>query len=892
MKSFKRLGAKASSALAPPRAAAASRTQQLSFPIADIAAGGKPPSRRVTVPDRFESPEAYQKVWASALYEEINLGMHETAASLLKAAKDIAPSHCGGNCDAVLRWLDKADGDAARRVQASARSKRAPLYTRASVRKQKKGGGGYQHGRYQKKRKGSDEEEESSPPKFFLKLQDKEHSSNYSVDTVFVVASTLSFQHSRLEWVGFARSRWHGPSSDNVMEVGWVGEAPPLKANKETDVFVIRGPNLQSELKMLDALDAVGSSRGQSSQLPLLPALLHPRSPASPPTVPGDGAVAAAVAEQVDRFGLNPEQTDVLKAASSWYAGAGDDGTHSDSEQGVLLCHGVFGAGKSMTLRALTLALVALSKDPAVRLRRLSSEAQAQNTKPPRVVVVGYTNMSVDNVLTGLMDDGFKNFVRVGSLKKIEKTLLPFTATNSNGKGESDTQVIKELTEMLKDNLPPAERDAVELTISELQADKRRSASRTAKLQQADVVGVTCLSANNPVLDAICGGDRPCIMLMDECSQMLEPMSLVALSRFRAARLVAVGDPKQLPPTLGSASSSEAEARAAKLGLGKTLFTRLAASAPTVMLRTQYRCHPHIASVVNNLFYDRQLLTAPIVESRPLLLPHLFAASFVNTAGAGHQFEENQLRTGSFNNDGEAHFCVQLLMELMGRHGVTAEQIGVIALYKAQANLLAHKLEQGGAGAGVLVSTVDAFQGGERDIIIISCARSKGVGFTANSERLNVALTRARHHLVIIGNAQALGTNRTWAGVMNHETMRGGSVAEFVQMLRNSPAANSDEREPEDSSSPAGAVDRGAPSVVEMAPAAADDPSELEAEFAAELSNTGHGPTQPEDLMATSTSQIAKTSQEAPPAAAAAVPGVQQPEAGAETSPQQPSLWD
>ena len=136
---------------------------------------------------------------------------------------------------------------------------------------------------------------------------------------------------------------------------------------------------------------------------------------------------------------------------------------------------------------------------------------------------------------------------------------------------------------------------------------------------------------------------------------------------------------------------------------------------------------------------------------------------------------------------------------------------------------------------------------------------------------------------------------------LNHETMRGGSVAEFVQMLRNSPAANSD-REPEDSSPPAGpdsatdiatmdpAVDRGAPSVVEMAPAAADDPSELEAELA-ELANVA-GTTPPEDLMATSTSQIAKTSQEAPQAAAAAVPGVQQPEAGAETSPQQPSLWD
>ena len=74
--------------------------------------------------------------------------------------------------------------------------------------------------------------------------------------------------------------------------------------------------------------------------------------------------------------------------------------------------------------------------------------------------------------------------------------------------------------------------------------------------------------------------------------------------------------------------------------------------------------------------------------------------------------------------------------------------------------------------------------------------------------------------------------------------------------------------------------------------ASTSEESPGEAELAAELSNSAHGPTPPEDLIATSTSQIAKTSQEAPPAAAAAVPGVQQPEAGAETSPQQPSLWD
>lgn len=119
---------------------------------------------------------------------------------------------------------------------------------------------------------------------------------------------------------------------------------------------------------------------------------------------------------------------------------------------------------------------------------------------------------------------------------------------------------------------------------------------------------------------------------------------------------------------------------------------------------------------------------------------------------------------------------------------MTANQIGVIALYKAQAHLLRSRIDEecGVDDGAILVSTVDAFQGGERDIILISCARTSTVGFTDNAERLNVALTRARHHLIIIGNAVALQVSKTWAAVIQHKDVCRGTIDCLHEHLRNS----------------------------------------------------------------------------------------------------------
>jgi len=414
VKAFKRLGAPSAGSRpihARSGASAASggdggrqrdgRTK-LNFPIAEIARGTTAmPKRSTVVPDTFESAAKYQHVWSSALHEEINLSLHDNASALLSAAKTVAPSQCGGQPTAVLNWLAHADGAAAKRVQGHARKCGVGLYTQATLRKHTGSGG---QGRWKKKRSSSDDEDEDAAkqePKFFLKLQDRENYKEFSKDMLFIVASNLSFRAAaRLDFVGFLRSHWHGPSSsDGSLEVGWVGDAPHFPANKEQKVFVLRGPQINSELAMLDALEQAGlaaasgsQTSGKVSPVPLLPAILHPPtgSTAVAPSVTEGDVICAAVSELVSKVGLNAEQASVLQAAASWFAPGEALRVPTEQDQGgqgILLVHGVFGAGKSMTLRALTKLLVDLSKMKGVCFRRLGQNdhvPKSANAQRPR----------------------------------------------------------------------------------------------------------------------------------------------------------------------------------------------------------------------------------------------------------------------------------------------------------------------------------------------------------------------------------------------------------------------------------------------------------------------------------------------------------------------------
>ena len=317
------------------------------------------------------------------------------------------------------------------------------------------------------------------------------------------------------------------------------------------------------------------------------------------------------------------------------------------------------------------------------------------------------------------------------------------------------------------------------------------------------------------------------IVLLDESSQMIEPSSLVPLARFHCQRLIAVGDPKQLPPNL-----SDVEAPSATTSttgpLSKALFERLSeAGVPTVLLRLQYRMHPTLMATPNRLFYDSALESGVGPEERPaLLLPRavdidgrpLPPLSFVNVA-QGQEQRERVWRGAAGGGGGESSCyngeeiaAVVSVVSALLRKGVPSSSIGLITLYRSQWRRLREEMSKvmvqmeaeeekqrrlqerfattqgsvvvddlhvlpdsdwktttgGVSGAGVQVNTVDSFQGGEKDIVILSTVKTSMSDFMDNARRINVALTRARHHLIIVGHQPTLLQSPLWKQVVTY----------------------------------------------------------------------------------------------------------------------------
>lgn len=240
------------------------------------------------------------------------------------------------------------------------------------------------------------------------------------------------------------------------------------------------------------------------------------------------------------------------------------------------------------------------------------------------------------------------------------------------------------------------------------------------------------------------------VVVQDEASQATEPASCVSLQR--APKLVLAGDHLQLPPVVRSDE-------AARLGLGISLFERLFAvygESHGNLLSVQYRMHASIAAWSNEAFYHGRIGTAvdpePVPEAVAAGFPASERALFVDVRG-----RESTRRT-SKERVAEAAWITEHVSRLVS-HGVDPATIAVIAAYRAQVRLLRDLFRQGGLPEGVAVGTIDAFQGSERDIVFVSLVRSNvagEVGFVRDPRRLNVAMTRAKRHLVVVGDAATL----------------------------------------------------------------------------------------------------------------------------------------
>lgn len=242
------------------------------------------------------------------------------------------------------------------------------------------------------------------------------------------------------------------------------------------------------------------------------------------------------------------------------------------------------------------------------------------------------------------------------------------------------------------------------------------------------------------------------LVVMDEASQATEPLSWVPI--ILGKKVVFAGDSNQLPPTIYSRE-------AADKGLAHTLFDRLKDKLPAglqSLLRVQYRMHEDIMAFSSKKFYDDKLIADKSVKThtaadlegvkpsglteRPIL--------YVDTVGTSFQETWNEL-LDSRENEGEANLVLKILDELRYT-GVQPEQLAILTPYVAQVK----KLRLMNKEKGIEIGSVDSFQGREKEVVILSLVRSNDageVGFLSDTRRMNVAMTRARRLLIVIGDS-------------------------------------------------------------------------------------------------------------------------------------------
>ncbi|KAK4773514.1 hypothetical protein SAY87_028533 [Trapa incisa] len=322
---------------------------------------------------------------------------------------------------------------------------------------------------------------------------------------------------------------------------------------------------------------------------------------------------------------------------------------------------------------------------------------------------------------------------------------------------------------------------------------------RKAVLREAEIV-VTTLSGSGGDLYEVCSENMSNhrfgspsehnlfdAVIIDEAAQALEPATLIPLQllKSRGTKCIMVGDPKQLPATVISTVAS-------KFLYECSMFERLQkAGHPVVMLTKQYRMHPEISRFPSVYFYDGKLLNGDQMNQKSALFhdtkglgPYLFY-----DITDGLELRGNNSATMSLCNEREADAAVELLRFFKRRYPSEffGGRIGIITPYKRQLSML-HSRFSAAFGSSVAsdmeFNTVDGFQGREVDILLFSTVRavspcmpnagvsSSSIGFVADVRRMNVALTRAKLSLWILGNARTLQTNKSWSALIEDAKAR------------------------------------------------------------------------------------------------------------------------
>ncbi|HEX6960457.1 MAG TPA: AAA domain-containing protein [Lacipirellula sp.] len=486
------------------------------------------------------------------------------------------------------------------------------------------------------------------------------------------------------------------------------------------------------------ALRAVSTARGRLAELrqlilgPLEDGGRHGRQPRLRSTS------STLTAEALASTGLNPSQCDAIAFALT--------------AEDLAVIHGPPGTGKTTTVVEF--------------IRQATARGE-------RVLACAPSNTAVDNMLERLADAG-QRVVRLGHPARVKESLRTHTL-DAVLETHENTRIVRQLLREADALYNKADRytrakpapgakqqmrrDAKELKI------EARQLERQAIDHTLDTADVVC--ATTAIDDWILGDRQFDWVVIDEAGQTTEPACWVPI--LRGNKLLLAGDHLQLPPTVVSND-------AAREGLAQSMMERLVAmygSAITRQLLIQYRMHDEIMAFSSAQFYGNTLIADESVREHRLCdLPGVAEgpltaepAIFIDTAGADYD-EEVELDGASRFNSAEGQLVINKVEQLL-EAGVAAADIAVIAPYAAQVRWLRERVKD----AAIEVDTVDGFQGREKEAILISLVRSNRegeIGFLADTRRMNVALTRARRKLIVIGDSSTLGGHPFYAALLDY----------------------------------------------------------------------------------------------------------------------------
>lgn len=416
--------------------------------------------------------------------------------------------------------------------------------------------------------------------------------------------------------------------------------------------------------------------------------------------------------------------------------------------ENICIIHGPPGTGKTTTLVEAVQHLV---------------------NRGEKVLVSAPSNTAVDNIAKGLIEKGVK-LLRAGNTSKVDEAIFAHTPEGklNNSKQLKEIKQLRiraeefrRMAHKYKRNFGKAEREQRNLLFREVkniraEIKKIESYNEEKLFAEADVIAGTPIGLYDAGLQQI----KFNTLIMDEAGQCIEPLAWCIIPL--AEKYVLAGDHWQLPPTV---LSNEAAALGFNISI---LESAIAHINNTYLLNVQYRMRAAIAGFSSQHFYNNLLQTALHLQDKGV---HLI---FIDTAGSGYH-ETHGPDGVSLQNEGE----INIVQQLLQKEKFNLIETGFISPYAGQVEAAKELLP-----AGIRISTIDSFQGQEKETIILSLVRSNedgDIGFLKDYRRMNVAITRAKEQLIVIGDSATIGADKFYHAFLSNAEQYGNykTVWEF-----------------------------------------------------------------------------------------------------------------